>query len=44
VNWSPRYFLHHVLRGNRMEDDEGHEFHNLAAAEWDAIMNIRAIA
>jgi hypothetical protein len=39
----PRYFLHHVLRGNRIEDEDGCEYDDLIAAEWEAVMNIRTI-
>jgi hypothetical protein len=39
----PRYFLHHVLRGNRIEDEEGCVFDDATAAEWEAVLNIRTI-
>jgi hypothetical protein len=39
----PRYFLHHVLRGNRIEDEEGCVFADATAAEWEAVLNIRTI-
>jgi hypothetical protein len=39
----PRFFLHHVLRGNRIEDVEGCVFDDATAAEWEAVLNIRTI-
>jgi hypothetical protein len=39
----PRYFLHHVLRGNSIEDEEGFVYADVTAAEWEAVLNIRCI-
>lgn len=38
----PRYFMHHVLRGNRVEDEDGYVFDDISAAEWEAVLDIRS--
>ncbi len=39
----PRYFLHHVMRGNRIQDEEGYVFDDISAAEWGAVLDIRSM-
>jgi hypothetical protein len=39
----PRFFLHHVVRGSRIEDVDGCMFDDATAAEWEAVLNIRFI-
>ncbi len=39
----PRFFLHHVLRGDRIEDEDGYVFDDVGAAEWEAVLDIRSV-
>jgi hypothetical protein len=38
----PRYFLHYVLCGTRIEDDEVYYFDDVGAAKWEAVLDIRS--
>jgi len=39
----PSFFLHHVVDGVRVEDEEGHDLPDLETAMREAVLGIRAV-